>query len=268
MKADYKNWVPKYSIKAFRLVGYLCAIIFVCLAIYIFNRKANGQEYLVWLSVVDVILFLASVILLYFVQRFKLMHKMFSFEDVKSVSWSVINFTANSLNLKDGDKVLDVGCGSGALSIAVAKRNPNCEVVGIDRWSGSYKIFTKELCESNAKAEGVTNVTFKPGNAVKLDIPDESFDAVTSNYVYHNIPGNRQKYLLETFRVLKKGGVFAIHDIFIKVKYGDIEKFKQKLLDMGFEKVEFVDTTAGKAITRENAKKTMLTGSKLLVGIK
>ena len=49
---------------------------------------------------------------------------------------------------------------------------------------------------------------------MKLDFPDESFDAVTSNYVYHNITGeDKQPLLLETLRVLKKGGVFAIHDL-------------------------------------------------------
>ena len=46
---------------------------------------------------------------------------------------------------------------------------------------------------------------FRRGNAVKLDFPDESFDAVTSNYVYHNITGkDKQQLLLETLRVLKK----------------------------------------------------------------
>ena len=44
----------------------------------------------------------------------------------------------------------------------------------------------------------------------KLDFPDESFDAVVSNYVYHNIMGSdKRALLLETLRVLKKGGVFA-----------------------------------------------------------
>ena len=54
---------------------------------------------------------------------------------------------------------------------------------------------------------------FLSGNAVLLDFPDESFDAVTSNYVYHNIArADKQALLMETLRVLKKGGVFAIHD--------------------------------------------------------
>ena len=86
-----------------------------------------------------------------------------------------------------------------------------------------YGSYSRNLCERNAKAEGVDNVEFRRGDAVKLDFPDESFDAVTSNYVYHNISGiNRQELLLETLRLVKKGGTFAIHDIFSKGKYGDM----------------------------------------------
>ena len=47
---------------------------------------------------------------------------------------------------------------------------------------------------------------------------------MVSNFVYHNIPShNRQDLLLESLRVLKKGGCFAIHDIFSGMKYGDME---------------------------------------------
>ena len=54
-------------------------------------------------------------------------------------------------------------------------------MVGIDRWGKEYASFSLPLCEKNAAAEGVKNASFRRGNAVKLDFPDESFDAVTSN---------------------------------------------------------------------------------------
>lgn len=47
-------------------------------------------------------------------------------------------------------------------------------MIGIDRWGKEYASFNKALCENNA---------------VKLPFPDESFDAVTSNYVYPNVSG-------------------------------------------------------------------------------
>ena len=112
------------------------------------------------------------------------------------------------------------------------------------------------------------NVSFLRGDAVHLDFPDESFDAVVSNYVYHNIPGHRQAYLLETLRVLKKGDTFALHDIFSRAKYGDMQSFVQKLRAMGYERVELIDTTQGLFITPSEAKWMALSGSALLVGKK
>ena len=122
---------------------------------------------------------------------------------------------------------------------------------------------------SAAAAEGVKNALFRRGNAVKLDFPDESFDAVTSNYVYHNITGkDKQQLLLETLRVLKKGGTFAIHDLMSPGRYGDMQAFVQKLRDMGYERVELIDTTGGSFMTPKEAKRLMLRGSTLLVGRK
>ena len=142
-------------------------------------------------------------------------------------------------------------------------------VIGIDRWGKEYASFSLPLCERNAKAEGVTNVSFARGDALGLEFPDESFDAVTSNYVYHNISSrDRQAILLETLRVLKKGGTFAIHDIFSKSRYGDMQSFLRKLEDMGYEHAEQIDTTNGMFMTKGESTWMELSGSALLVGKK
>ena len=92
---------------------------------------------------------------------------------------------------------------------------------------------------------------------------------MTSNYVYHNIAGkDKQALLLETLRVLKKGGMFAIHDLMSPGRYGDMQAFVQKLRDMGYERVELMDTTAGSFMTPKEAGRLMLRGSTLLVGRK
>ncbi len=161
-----------------------------------------------------------------------------------------------------------MGCGSGALTIACAKRNPEASFLGIDRWGKEYASFSKALCRQNAAAEGVCNVDFQQGDAVKLDFPDGSFDAVVSNYVYHNIPGNRQAYLLETLRVLKKGGTFALHDVFSKLKYGDMEAFVGKLKSRGYADVRLIDTADGTFMTKREAAWMGLSGSALLTGRK
>ncbi len=267
MKTNYENWMPKSIVNYLKYGSLVSGAIFVTLTIYIITRKVLGTHYIPWISIVASLFLILSAVLFIFYKKFEYMRKQFDYENSDAISWKIINYTANNMKLDSG-KILDVGCGSGALAIAVAKNNPNCEVVGMDRWGIDYKEFSKKLCENNAKAEGVTNTSFVNGNAVKLDFKDESFDGVVSNYVYHNIAGNRQNYLLETFRVLKKGGRFAIHDLFTKGKYGDMDKFIDKLKHMGFEKVELIDTTSGNPMTLTEAKATMLTGSKLLVGVK
>ena len=110
---------------------------------------------------------------------------------------------------------------------------------------------------------------FRHGDANKLDFPDESFDAVVSNYVYHNVMGaDKQALLLETLRVLKKGGVFALNDDMKPKMYGDMDAFVQKLRDMGYEDVRLIDTATEAFGSRRRAGMMMLGDSRMLVGRK
>jgi len=198
-----------------------------------------------------------------------LMYRAFSYNGKRQMSRKIIEGIAEYISMPEGGCGLDVGCGSGALAIACAKNNPKAMMKGIDRWGKDYASFTKDLCESNAKAEGVNNIDFQHGDATGLGFDDETFDAVTSNYVYHNIVGyDKQQLLMETLRTLKKGGTFAIHDIMSKGRYGDMDAFIQKLKDMGYEKVELIDTTDGLFMSKWEAGWMMLSGSKILVGRK
>ena len=126
------------------------------------------------------------------------------------------------------------------------------------------------MCEKNAAGEGVgSRCIFQHGDANKLDFPDESFDAVVSNYVYHNIMGaDKQALLLESLRVLKKGGVFALNDEMKPRMYGDMEAFAQKLRDIGYQEVRLVDTATEVFGSRRRAAMMMLGDSRMLVGRK
>ena len=259
MKPDYKNWMPKGMIYSFLAGALGCGV-----AAIVLNLLLNGTLKTVLTAVFAVL----AVVFCGMTVWAALMHRAFSYNGKRQMSRQIIEGTAARVKLPTGGKCLDVGCGSGALAIAVARRNPRGEVVGIDRWGKEYASFNRKLCESNARAEGVTNTSFRQGDATRLDFADETFDAVVSNYVYHNIPGDRQKYLLETLRTLKKGGTFAIHDIFSKSRYGDMQAFVRQLRDMGYRKVELIDTTDGKFMTKFEATWMALSGSALLTGIK
>ena len=260
MKPDYKNWMPKGMVLSF-LAGAAAslALCLVCAGLL----KAGTLK-----AVLVVAFAVLAIVLCGLTIWSVMMYRAFDYNGRRKLSKQIINGVAAHVKLPAGGRCLDVGCGSGALAIAVAKRNPQASVVGIDRWGKEYASFSKTLCEDNAKAEGVNNATFRKGDATHLDYPDAAFDAVVSNYVYHNIPGNRQQYLLETLRTLKPGGSFALHDIFSKSKYGDMQAFVKRLKDMGCRRVELIDTTDGTFMTKGEAAWMALSGSAILTGIK
>ena len=190
----------------------------------------------------------------------------FSYKGKRKLAEQAVKGIAEYIDLPEKGVGLDVGCGTGALTIACAKRNPQGRMVGLSCSDASSSL---DLCCRNALAEGVENVTFRKGDPVRLNFADGAFDAVTSNYVYHKISGaDKQALLRETLRVLKKGGTFAIHDIMTPASFGDMEKFRQELLDEGYEKVGLIDTTKGWFMIPKEAVLYMLKGSVLLYGIK
>lgn len=260
MKADYKNWIPKGMVAALGAGA-------VTLAAGAFASGASGRGTLS--RVLSAVCGLGAAALGAGTVWSVAAYRAFSYEGTRKLSKRIVEGVSEYVALPDGGRGLDVGCGSGALTLACAKRNPRGQMLGVDRWGPEYASFSKSLCERNAAAEGVENATFERGDAVRLDYPDESFDAVMSNYVYHNIPSrDRQKLLLETLRVLKKGGAFAIHDIMTPSRYGDMEAFAESLRRTGYEKVELIDTSHGLFMSHGEAKWLGLNGSALLTGRK
>ena len=238
MKPDYKNWIPKGMLVS--LIAGTVLSLALLLVFGVFGVCVSGKLRVV----LGVVFGIAFVVCAKYTQWCVYAYRSFSYDGERKLSKQIIDGTAEHITLPEG-------------------------MIGIDRWGKEYASFTLPLCEKNAAAEGVKNALFRRGNAVKLDFPDESFDAVTSNYVYHNITGkDKQQLLLETLRVLKKGGTFAIHDLMSPGRYGDMQAFVQKLRDMGYERVELIDTTDGSFMTPKEAKRLMLRGSTLLVGRK
>jgi SAM-dependent methyltransferase len=150
-------------------------------------------------------------------------------------------------------KVLDIGCGSGAVTIMVAKKYPDAHVTGIDYWGGAWE-YSKGVCERNAQIEGVSDrVTFQKASASSLPFDDESFDAVISNLTFHEVADTEDKGLLikEALRVLKKGGVFSFQDLFLwKRVYGEVEDLLDRVRSWGVESVELINTSQSQFIPK------------------
>lgn len=263
MKPDYKNWVPKGMVWG---ISIATAVLFAAFALFgIVGIGVTGGLRVVLGIVLAVAFLLCAKGLEWCVHAYRA----FSYTGERRLSKQIIEGTAERIALPEGGHGLDVGCGSGALTIACAKRNPQGTMLGIDRWGKDYASFSRPLCERNAQAEGISNASFARSDATRLDFEDETFDAVTSNYIYHNITGaDKQKLLMETLRVLKKGGVFAIHDLMSPARYGDMAAFVRKLQAQGYEDVQLINTTDGLFMNPQEARRLMLKGSTLLVGRK
>jgi SAM-dependent methyltransferase len=147
----------------------------------------------------------------------------------------------------DGEgEALDIGCGNGPLTIAVAKKFSKAHVTGIDYWGGRWE-YSKRVCEHNAEVEGVGDrVTFQKASASALPFNDESFDAAVSNFVFHEVSdvSDKREVIKESLRVVKKGGAFAFQDYFLRKRvYGDFENLLETIRSWGVSHVEFIDTS-------------------------
>ena len=172
MKPDYKNWIPKgmlVSLIAGTVLSLTLLLVFGVFGVCV-SRKLR--------VVLGVVFGIAFVICAKYTEWCVYAYRSFSYDGERKLSKQIIDGTAEHITLPEGSVGLDIGCGSGALTIACAKRNPQGKMIGIDRWGKEYASFSLPLCEKNAAAEGVKNASFRRGNAVKLDFPDESFDAV------------------------------------------------------------------------------------------
>ena len=99
-----------------------------------------------------------------------------------------------------GDRVLDVGCGWGTFSYALAPGV--AEVVGVD-----FSQRSVEICEAGARELGLTNVSFLCRDGGDTGLDGDSFDVVlAADLLEHLYPEDSDRIIREAFRLLKPGG--------------------------------------------------------------
>jgi arsenite methyltransferase len=109
--------------------------------------------------------------------------------------------------VKQGESVLDIGCGAGVDTIIAAiMAGPQGKAVGIDLVPEMV-----QRAKQNLRMTRLQNVSFELGSGEELPFASESFDCMISNGAYNLIP-DKAKALREAFRVLKRAGRFMIAD--------------------------------------------------------
>ena len=120
------------------------------------------------------------------------------------------------LGLRGDERVLDLGCGRGAVLLIAAKLVPRGSAVGVDIWRADQTGNSVQATLANAAAEGVADrVELHTRDMTDLQLPDDSFDLVVSNLAIHNLPDHdaRRSAIDEAVRVLRPGGHVVIADL-------------------------------------------------------
>ena len=113
---------------------------------------------------------------------------------------------AEVLDDGEGMKILEVGCGNGSATIDLAKTFPKAKIVSLDL-SAPYLGAAKENLKKHSR------VSLVQGDAAETDFKDNTFDAVVSVFLFHELPREeRERVLKEAYRVVKPGGYVGMVD--------------------------------------------------------
>jgi ubiquinone/menaquinone biosynthesis C-methylase UbiE len=105
-------------------------------------------------------------------------------------------------------RILDLGCGTGEMALAIARVSPDAKLIGVDGDAGVL-----ERAAVKARAEGV-ELELHEALAGRLPLPDANVDCVVSTLMFHHlIPSAKRAALAEARRVLVPGGRLLVCDI-------------------------------------------------------
>ena len=124
--------------------------------------------------------------------------------DLAGAETAMLDASLELAGVEDGHRVLDLGCGWGALSLRIAERFPRCEVVAV-----SNSRAQRAHIEARAAARGVERLTVLTQD-VNAFAPPGTFDRVLSIEMFEHL-WNHERLMTEIARVLRPGGRLFVH---------------------------------------------------------
>lgn len=134
-----------------------------------------------------------------------------------------------SISLRDGYTVADIGCGTGVFLEIAKRRYPAVQFVGLDPDEKALDIAKRQLARAGLAVE------LTQAYAESLPLASDSIDVCFSTLAFHHMPDEiKRKAAQEIYRALKPGGVVVIAD------FGESKSFFLRKL-LFFEKIEYLE---------------------------
>ena len=142
-----------------------------------------------------------------------------------------------TFELKGNERVLDFGCGGGTGSRCLANllsKGGLLTCVDVSRYW---------MAKARKRLEKYSNVECKSGDIRELDIPDSSFDVISTFHVIHDIIPAERQYIIKTLsQKLKAGGLLFIRERIGKSHGMPVEEIRALLSDAGLNEIEHKET--------------------------
>ncbi|WP_343345441.1 class I SAM-dependent methyltransferase [Terrisporobacter petrolearius] len=223
-KPIYKTWIRVNKIITFLVISVLLILVLLLPMNF-------------YLHVSVVILLLPFLYILFIIS-----YSYYQFSDKGGDYQSKIHhLIINKISYKENIKILDIGVGSASLITKLAKSFTKASLVGIDYWGDDWE-YSKQICENNAKYEGVLDrINFIKATASNLPFNENEFDVVVSCLTFHEVKDetDKIKVLKEALRVLNRNGEFVFLDLFLDEKiFGKNDEFLNTINSLEISEVK------------------------------
>jgi len=179
---------------------------------------------------------------------------------------NLLDLAVKLSDVKDNDKVLDIGCGTGLLSLKFIKK-AECSIVDIDNSKEMLSIFKQKIAKLNLGKR----IICKFGDAASLNFKDNTFDIVASTVTLHHLI-NKFPAIKKIYNILKPGGKFVIGDIDLDTtgSITDVNRLKRVMDYLNDELVLAVEDGGVQAMKRmfDNGKKHLLNEGEYCISFK
>ena len=121
-------------------------------------------------------------------------------------------------DIHDGQRILDLGCGTATLSVLMKELHPGATIIGLDGDPKILELAKKKACHT------ATDILLTLGMAYELPYADGSFDRALSSLVLHHLSREQKRRTLrELHRVLRWGGLLHVAD------WGEARSVRQRM---------------------------------------